>query len=274
MKQRINTALALAILAGVSLVTPASAAVNIDYVSVGNPGNYGSPYGVVRYAYQIGKYEVTNAQYAAFLNAKGASNSYGIYNSNMSSYGIAQTGSSGSYTYSVTSGIRQRITTAAPRLTRDFPMGRTRLPRRMRIMVTAWGTAQTLAAMAVILRKPDIFARVLFRATDSEEVGAALRETGQRDDIRAVFLDIDSPGGTVAGTPDLAVSVLFMPLARLAQDQHCLFRRNGVRTSWSSVGAWRSNAAGSVGGAADAMETIQRDMTAQPIGFIGQWRPS
>ncbi len=29
----------------------------------------------------------------------------------------------------------------------------------------------------------------------------------QRDDIKAVFLDIDSPGGTVAGTPELAAAV-------------------------------------------------------------------
>ena len=58
-----------------------------------------------------------------------------------------------------------------------------------------------------ILRKPDIFARVLFRATDSEEIGSALREAGARDDISAVFLDIDSPGGTVAGTPELAAIV-------------------------------------------------------------------
>ncbi|MEI6656750.1 MAG: hypothetical protein WCP45_18445 [Verrucomicrobiota bacterium] len=30
--------------------------------------------------------------------------------------------------------------------------------------------------------------------------------------------------------------IIFMPLARLAQYQHCLLRRNGVRTNWSSVG--------------------------------------
>jgi hypothetical protein len=30
--------------------------------------------------------------------------------------------------------------------------------------------------------------------------------------------------------------ILFMPLARLAQYQHCLLRRNGVRTHWSSAG--------------------------------------
>ena len=29
--------------------------------------------------------------------------------------------------------------------------------------------------------------------------------------------------------------VLFMPLARLAQYQHCLFRRNAVRTRWSTA---------------------------------------
>jgi hypothetical protein len=27
-----------------------------------------------------------------------------------------------------------------------------------------------------------------------------------------------------------------MPLARLAQYQHCLLRQNGVRTGWSSMG--------------------------------------
>ena len=30
--------------------------------------------------------------------------------------------------------------------------------------------------------------------------------------------------------------ILFMPLARLAQYQHCLLRRNGLRTHWSAKG--------------------------------------
>ncbi len=55
-----------------------------------------------------------------------------------------------------------------------------------------------------ILRKPDLFARIFFGATGSEDIGAALREAAGRDDIKAVFLNIDSPGGTVAGTPELA----------------------------------------------------------------------
>jgi hypothetical protein len=34
-----------------------------------------------------------------------------------------------------------------------------------------------------------------------------------------------------------------MPLARLAQYQHCLLRRNGVRTNWSRMGACESSLA-------------------------------
>jgi hypothetical protein len=30
--------------------------------------------------------------------------------------------------------------------------------------------------------------------------------------------------------------ILFMPLARLFQYQHCLLRRNGVRAHWSGAG--------------------------------------
>lgn len=58
-----------------------------------------------------------------------------------------------------------------------------------------------------ILRKPDLFARMFFGATSSEEIGAALREAGSSPDIKAVMLNIDSPGGTVAGTPELAGAV-------------------------------------------------------------------
>jgi signal peptide peptidase SppA len=58
-----------------------------------------------------------------------------------------------------------------------------------------------------ILRKPDLFARIFFGATSSEEIGDALREAAGREDIKAVFLNIDSPGGTVAGTPELAAAV-------------------------------------------------------------------
>ena len=73
-----------------ALITSAAASVTIDYVSVGNAGNAADPnteslYGAVAYAYRIGKYEVTNAQYGAFLNAvdPGGANANGVYNSSM-----------------------------------------------------------------------------------------------------------------------------------------------------------------------------------------------
>ena len=64
-------------------------------------------YGAVGYVYQMGKYEVTNSQYCEFLNAKAVTDTYGLYNTSMSSDargGINRSGSSGSYTYAVKSG--------------------------------------------------------------------------------------------------------------------------------------------------------------------------
>jgi sulfatase modifying factor 1 len=72
--------------------------ISLETVRVGNPGNAGElsgkgagGYGVdrvcgrVAYRYNIGKYEVTNTQYAAFLNAVDAEgkNPHGIYNPGM-----------------------------------------------------------------------------------------------------------------------------------------------------------------------------------------------
>lgn len=99
-----------AVLAGISLLCQASASVTIDWVTVGNAGNAADTtgYGAVAYEYQIGKYEVTNAQYGAFLNAKASADSYGLYNTSMSTYGITRSGSSGSYSYSVTGALANR----------------------------------------------------------------------------------------------------------------------------------------------------------------------
>lgn len=60
--------------------------------------------GAVGVSYRIGTYEVTNEQYAAFLNAVAASDPYGLYDTSMGSSpvgGITRSGSSGSYVYSV-----------------------------------------------------------------------------------------------------------------------------------------------------------------------------
>ena len=102
-----------------SLLSSSSAsAVTMDWTPIGNPGNACDPqlqgcFGAVGYAYQIGTYEVTNAQYAEFLNAKASSDPLGLYSTNMGdpsigpsgNYGgITRSGSDGSYTYSVIAG--------------------------------------------------------------------------------------------------------------------------------------------------------------------------
>ena len=65
-------------------------AVTIDWVTVGVPGNGCDPqsqgcFGSVAYGYQISKYEVTNAQYAEFLNAVASNDIHGLYSTNMGS---------------------------------------------------------------------------------------------------------------------------------------------------------------------------------------------
>ena len=65
--------------------------VTIDMVTVGNPGNpdddyENNPVGSVSYVYRIGKYEVTNPQYASFLNAvdPAGDNTLGLFDTRMS----------------------------------------------------------------------------------------------------------------------------------------------------------------------------------------------
>ena len=84
--------------------------VTIEMVTVGNAGNAAdttgdpNPAGAVAYEYRIGKYEVTNAQYAAFLNAVAATDANNLYDTNMginARGGITRSGASGSFTYAV-----------------------------------------------------------------------------------------------------------------------------------------------------------------------------
>jgi formylglycine-generating enzyme required for sulfatase activity len=90
----------------------ASAQITIPTVTVGNVGNAAdtSTYGAVAYSYDIGKYEVTNTQYAAFLNAVAATDTFSLYNTNMAGKygGITRSGSSGSYTYATKSGFENK----------------------------------------------------------------------------------------------------------------------------------------------------------------------
>lgn len=101
----------------------AAEAITIETVRVGYAGNPGElsgdgaggngpdrVCGAVSYSYNVGKFEVTTAQYTAFLNAVAATDAYGLYNSNMDTavYGnacnIKRSGASGSYVYTVGDG--------------------------------------------------------------------------------------------------------------------------------------------------------------------------
>jgi formylglycine-generating enzyme len=98
----------------VGLLAGTASAVSIETVPVGDPGNAvdssvmsdgTTGYGSVAYSYNIGKYEVTAGQYTEFLNKVAQTDTYGLYSTDMWSHSkackIEQTGSSGSYTYSV-----------------------------------------------------------------------------------------------------------------------------------------------------------------------------
>ncbi|MCC7133696.1 MAG: SUMF1/EgtB/PvdO family nonheme iron enzyme [Gemmatimonadales bacterium] len=104
------------------LLAGSARAVDIETVPVGDPGNAGDPrypsagtssgFGEVGYTYNIGKYEVTAGQYTEFLNKVAATDTYGLYNASMwtddSGCKIQQSGSSGSYVYSVASDYANR----------------------------------------------------------------------------------------------------------------------------------------------------------------------
>ncbi len=81
--------------------------VAIEWVTVGNSGNSSDPEtgtGGVAYEYRIGRYEVTNEQYAEFLNAVAGSDTYDLYRVEMGTDprgGITRLGSPGAYTYAV-----------------------------------------------------------------------------------------------------------------------------------------------------------------------------
>lgn len=90
------------------VMTASSQAATIDTALVGNVNNPPDANGrgsVAKY-FRIATKEVTNTQYVEFLNAVAASDSYGLYRTEMSTElkgGILRSGSSGSYSYSVKS---------------------------------------------------------------------------------------------------------------------------------------------------------------------------
>jgi formylglycine-generating enzyme required for sulfatase activity len=120
MRRRLLALLAAAPLAQAGPV----ASVTIDWVPVNDANNaadtpstncYASDCGSVPYNYAIAKYEITNAQYAEFLNAVAASDPLGLYDTSMdadaSFGGITRSGSDGSYTYAAKAGFEDEPVT-------------------------------------------------------------------------------------------------------------------------------------------------------------------
>ncbi|MBN1488332.1 MAG: SUMF1/EgtB/PvdO family nonheme iron enzyme [Phycisphaerae bacterium] len=109
MMRQIATPLTVIACIGTCLCT-AHAAVNVDWVTIGDAGNAADNLGngSVAYTYRIGKYEVTTSQYTAFLNAIANDDPYGLYNPDMEvgevACGILRSGTPGNYTYSVVAG--------------------------------------------------------------------------------------------------------------------------------------------------------------------------
>jgi formylglycine-generating enzyme len=98
----------LCLAAALALCAPGQAQVTIATVPIGNVGNPADPAtgaGAVNYSYSMSTYDVTIGQYTAFLNAVAAADPYNLYNAHMATNanvaGIAQSGTSGNYTYSV-----------------------------------------------------------------------------------------------------------------------------------------------------------------------------
>jgi len=81
-------------------------------------------------------------------------------------------------------------------------------------LLTVDGGVGVVTIHGALMKRPDFFARLFLDATDIEEVAAALEAVRDREDVQAVFLDVDSPGGTVNGTPELAALVAAVSKAK------------------------------------------------------------
>ena len=96
-----------ALLAAVLLLAaPGARGVELEWVHLGAPGNQQDPrtgFGDVPYSLEVGRLEVTNAEYAEALNAVAAADPYGMYGPAMAP-GIARYGKPGAYVYAVGAG--------------------------------------------------------------------------------------------------------------------------------------------------------------------------
>jgi hypothetical protein len=83
---------------------------NIELVTIGSPGNANDQggFGVVNYVYHIGQFEVTNFQYAQFLNSVAATDEVSLFDIQMESSphgGITRGGTPGTFHYELKPGM-------------------------------------------------------------------------------------------------------------------------------------------------------------------------
>jgi ClpP class serine protease len=69
------------------------------------------------------------------------------------------------------------------------------------------GKLGTVTMSGPMMRRRGLFARIFFGATDTSEILRAVEEARAHPEVSTVLLDIDSPGGSVNGTPELAQAV-------------------------------------------------------------------
>ena len=105
---RLKSLISAALVGVLALFTSSAHATPPETVPVAGPGNKADStgFGAVAYAYKIGKYEVTNAEFAAFLNAVNKENIHKLYDGRMAGEygGITRNGDAGAYTYAVKDG--------------------------------------------------------------------------------------------------------------------------------------------------------------------------
>lgn len=81
-------------------------------------------------------------------------------------------------------------------------------------LLTIDGSVGIITISGPIIRRPGLIAQLLFGATDTEAMIEAVNEAAGNASVQAVFLDIDSPGGSVNGTPELAQAVADLSRAK------------------------------------------------------------
>jgi formylglycine-generating enzyme required for sulfatase activity len=186
---------------------------SLQLVPVGNAGNladtrYSSAgFGAVDHAYNIGRFEVTTAQYTQLLNAVAQTDPYGLYTPDWNTYSIQRSGAAGGYSYTAASDWANRplnnVTWAqamrfANWLTKGQPIG------AEGTLTTEDGSyalngAMTDAALALVGRKPG--ARYVL-PTDDEWYKAAYHKN---DGVAAHYWDYPTRSNTKPGNHVLLV---------------------------------------------------------------------